>query len=129
MLITGFQAVAGGLLVECRESNGTSHLEFGGCGKDEAGRCAKPSGPLQPGEPEPGDPDPCEDRPVKSDMGLTTPTAAPSPTAFGLPLSTFAIITFSTGPPPQIVLARWRELRAAAPPPAIASIRTIVMLV
>lgn len=129
VLATGFHAVAGGLMVECRESSGTSHLEFGGCGRDESGRCVKPCGPQQPSDPESGTPNPCEDRPVKTDVGTATVRSAPSSITFDLPLPTFAVITFPIDPLPLNVLLRWVEVRAAAPPPAMACIRTIVMLV
>jgi len=49
--------------------------------------------------------------------------------AFDLPLPTFAIIVFPVDSPALIMLLRRIEVRAAAPPPAMASIRTIVMLV
>lgn len=129
VLTTGFHAAAGGLMVECRESNGTSHLEWGGCDRDEAGRCAKPCTPQQPDDPESGTPNPCEDKPVKTDAGTATVRSAPSSITFDLPLPSFALLTFPIDPLPRNMLVRWIDVRAAAPPPAIASIRTIVMLV
>lgn len=129
VLTTGFHAVAGGLLVECRESNGTSHLEFGGCGQDESGQCAKACGPQQPDDPESGTPSQCEDKPVNTGVGTATVRSAHSSVTFDLPLPTFAVITFPIVPLPLNVLVRWIEVRAAAPPPEMASIRTIVMLV
>lgn len=129
VLTTGFHSVAGGLMVECRESNGVSHLEWGGCDRDESGRCVKPCGPQQSSDPESGTPNPCEDKPVKTDVGTATLRSAPSSITFDLPLPTFAVITFPIDPLPLNMLVRWIEVRAAAPPPAMASIRTIVMLV
>jgi len=41
LLSTGFHAVAGGFVVECKESDGNSHPEFGGCREDETSRCMK----------------------------------------------------------------------------------------
>ncbi len=129
VLTIGFHAVAGGLMVECRESNGVSHLEWGGCGRDVSGRCIKPCGSQQSSDPESGTPDPCEDKPVKTDVGAATVRSAPSSITFDLPLPTFAVITFPIDPLPLNMLVRWIDVRAAAPPPAMASIRTIVMLV
>jgi hypothetical protein len=129
VLTIGFHAVAGGLLVECRESGGTSHLEFGGCGRDESGRYVKPCGPQQTDAPESGTPNPCEDKPLKTDVGTATVRSAPSSITFDMPLPTFAVVTFPIDPLPLNVLVRWIDVRAAAPPPAMASIRTIVMLV
>lgn len=129
VLTTGFHAVAGGVLVQCEEANGTSHLEWGGCGKDEAGRCVKPCGPQQSADPESGPQDPCQDKPVKTDVGTTTPRSAPSSITVDLPLPTFAVLPFPIHPQPLNVLMRWIDVRAAAPPPAMASIRTIVLLV
>lgn len=129
LLTTVFHAVAGGLMVECRESNGTSHLEWGGCDRDESGRCVTPCGPQQLNDPESGTPNTCEDRPVKAEVLTTTVRSAPSSITFDLPLPTFAVITFPIDPLPLNMLVLWIEVRAAAPPPAMASIRTIVMLV
>ena len=129
VLTTGLHAVAGGLVVQCQESDGTSHLEWGGCGRDDAGRCIKPCGPQPPEDPESGTSNPCEDRPVKTDVDTATVRSAASSVTFELPLPTFAVITFPIDPLPPNILVRWMEFRAAAPPPAMASIRTIVMLV
>lgn len=129
VLACGFHAVAGGFMVECRESNGTSHLEWGGCGRDETGRCVKPCGPQQSDEPESGTPNPCEDKPVKSDVVTATVRSATSSITFNLPLPTFSIISFPIDPLPLNMPVRWIEVRAATPPPAMASIRTIVLLV
>lgn len=129
VLTTGFHAVASGFMVECRESNGTSHLEWGGCGRDETGRCAKPCGPQQPDDPESGTPNPCEDKPVKTDVGTATVRSAHSSVTVDLPLPTFAVIAFPIDPLPLNMLLRWIEVRAAAPPPEMACIRTIVMMV
>jgi hypothetical protein len=129
VLTTGFHAVVGGHLVECRESNGTSHLEFGGCSQDESGRCAQACGPQQPDDPESGSSGPCEDRPVKTDVGTATVRSAHSSVNFDLPLQTFAVIPFPVDPLPLHVLMRWIEVLAAATSPEMASIRTIVMLV
>lgn len=131
VLTTGFNTVAGGLMVECRESDGTSHMEWGGCDRDETGRCAKPCGPQQPNDPESGTPnpcqDPCEDRPVKTDVGTATVRSAHSSVTVDLP--TFEVILFPVDPMLLNVPVRWIEVRAAAPPPEMACIRTIVMLV
>lgn len=129
VLTTGFHAVAGGFVVQCKEANGTSHLEWGGCGRDETGRCVKPCGPQQPDDPESGTPSPCEDKPVKTDVGTATLRSTHSSVTFDLPLPTFAVITFPIDPLPLNMLLQWIDVRAAAPPPAMASIRTIVMLV
>ncbi len=129
VLTTGFHAVASGFLVECRESNGTSHLEFGGCDQDESGRCAQACGPQQPDDPESGIPSPCEDKPVKAGVGTATIRSVHSSVTVDLPLPTFAVVTSPIDPLPPNVLVRWIEVRAAAPPPEMASIRTIVMLV
>ncbi len=129
VLTTGFHAVAGGLVVQCQESNGTSHLEWGDCDRDDAGRCIKPCGPQPPDDPESGTSNPCEDKPVKTDAGTATVRSAPSSITFDLPLPSFALLTFPIDPLPLNVLVRWIDVRAAAPPPAMASIRTIVMLV
>jgi hypothetical protein len=59
---------------------------------------------------------------------MATVRSAHSSVTFDLPLPTFAIITFSIDPLPLNELVRWIEVRAAAPPPEMASIRTIVML-
>ena len=116
-------------MVECREPNGTSHLEWGGCDRDETGRCVAPCGPQLPDDPASGSPSPCEDKPVKTDVGTATVRSAHSAVTFDLPLPTFAVITFPIDPLPLNVLMRWIDVRAAAPPPAMASIRTIVLLV
>ena len=129
LLTTGFNAAAGGILMQCRESDGASHLEWGGCERDAAGRCVTPCGPRQPGDPESSDPHPCEDRPVSTDVGTATVRSAHSSITVDLPILTFAIITFPIDPLPLNMLERRVTLWAAAPPPAMASIRTIVMLV
>ena len=128
LLTTSFHAVAGGFAVQCRESDGTTHLEWGGCGIGEAGRCGKPCGPLQPSESESQNSSPCEDTPVKVDVGTATSRSACSPITVDLPLPVFAIIAFPIEPLSLNMLMRRVEVRAAAPPPAMASIRTIVML-
>lgn len=129
VLTTSFYGVGGGLLVECKESNGTSHLEFVGCGRDEAGQCVKPCGPQQSNDSESDTQNPCEDKPVKKDVGTSTVKSAPSSIVYDLPLVTLANVVFPNDALPLNVPARWIDVRAAAPPPEMASIRTIVMLV
>lgn len=129
MLTTGFHAVAGGLAVQCREPDGSTHLEWGGCAPDETGRCGNPCGPQQPDDPESENPSPCEDTPVKMDTGMATARSTSSPITVDFPVPVFAIIAFPIEPLPLNMLMRRVEVRAAAPPPAMASIRTIVMLV
>ncbi len=129
VLTTGFHAAAGSLFVNCEEPDGTSHLEWGGCARDETGRCAKPCGPQQPDDPESGTPNPCEDKPVKTDVETATVRSAHSSVTVDLPLPTVAVIAFPIDPLPLNMLLRWIEVRAAAPPPEMACIRTIVMLV
>ncbi|MBX3381503.1 MAG: hypothetical protein KF805_15515 [Phycisphaeraceae bacterium] len=129
LLTTGFHALAGGLVVECRESNGVSHLEWGGCGRDESDRCVRPCGPQRSDDFESGTPSPCEDKPVKSNVVTATVRSAPSSITVDLPLPIFAVIAFLFDRPPLNMLVRWIDVRAAAPPPALMFLRTIVMLV
>jgi len=126
MLTTGFHAVAGGL-VQCRDSDGTTHLEWGGCAPDEPSQCANPCG--QPNDPESENPSPCEDTPVKMDTGLATARSTSSPITVDFPVPVFAVVAFPIEPPQLNMLMPRVEVRAAAPPPAMAFIRTIVMLV
>lgn len=129
VLTTGFHALGGTLVVECRGSNGTSHLEFGGCGRDESGRCLTPCGPRQTNDSESRTPNPCEDKPVETDVKTATIRSAATSISFHLPLPILVVITFPVDLLPLDRLVRWIEVRAAAPPPELASIRTIVMLV
>jgi hypothetical protein len=129
LLTTGFHALAGGFVVECKDSDGTSHLEWGGCGGDEPSHCMKPCGPGQPVNPESEPSEPCDDTPIKSDECTATRRSGYSFTTIDLVLPTFAVSSCSIDLPPLKVLVRRIEFRAAAPPPAIACIRTIVMLV
>lgn len=130
VLSIAFQAVAGGLLVQCNEADGSSHLEWGGCGRDENGRCAKPCGPQSPDDSESQtQQNPCEDKPVTTDVVSSTVRSATSSITVDLPLPVFAVVAFPNTPLPLNIPVQRIEVRATAPPPSIASIRTIVMLV
>jgi len=129
MLATGFQTVAGGLLVHCKEANGTSHLEWGGCGRDEMGRCAKPCSPEHSDDPESSTTNPCQDEPVKSSLGASPVRAAAWTITAELPQPELAAVFFPADRPSQGLSVRCAGTRATAAPPDIACIRSIVMLV
>lgn len=129
LIVTGFHAAVGALVVQCEEANGTSHLEWGGCGKDETGRCVKPCSGEEPADRESDPANSCHDKPVKPDVGAARAGAAASVIAIDLPLPVFAILALSVDPLPANVLVRRVDARALAPPPEMACIRSIVMLV
>lgn len=123
----GVQAMAGGLLVECREASGTSHLEWGGCGKDDTGRCFAPCEPQESSD-DSSAPRPCEDTPIQSHVGAAVARSSSDSITFELPLPVFTIESFAFTSLPLIIKTRRIEVRAA-PPPSVACLRTIVILI
>ncbi len=120
----GFQAVAGNLLVKCKDAGGGTHLEWGGCDPDDLGGCTKPCDQEDSEE----EPAPCEDTPVKAEVGTATARSSSVSALFNLELPTFVAESVVSVPFPSIAKSMRIEVRAAAPP-AAASLRTIVMLV
>lgn len=128
-MATAFNAVFGGGLVHCDDANGKSHLEWGGCDQEPAGLCTKSCGPVHPDDSHSSTPAPCDDKPVQAEVGTVSARSASSSITLDLPPPTLAVISFPTEPLSLDVSGLWIDVRAAAPPPAIVSIKTIVMLV
>lgn len=129
VLVTGFSGVARGYLVECRGPDGVRHLEWGGCSDDSAACCVSPCVAGQTDDAGSPGPAPCEDRPVNGEVGTATTRAVVAELALDMPLPGSGVLTILTDATPRHVLVARPVVRLAAPPPAMALIRTIVLLV
>ncbi|MEK6703575.1 MAG: hypothetical protein AABZ53_15040 [Planctomycetota bacterium] len=128
LLSFGMKVMAGAHLVHCTDGSGVSHLEWGGCERDAVGRCEGSCESAGHEGEDDATPEPCKDTLVRNELGAAARSASLL-TLVGLPPWEWVILPGSSEPPALGMLMREVERRAAAPPPALASIRSIVMLV
>ena len=125
-----FQAAVGMDLVHCKDSGDGARLEWG-CRRDDAGRCGQPRDGQDTTDEDRGScpvPGPCEDEPVSRELTGASAGLVRQSVKIDVPPTPTEAKPFSIGRPSTFMNGRI-EGRAAAPPPAMMHIRTVVIVV
>lgn len=128
MVAFGLQVLLGAHFIRCADATGSIHLEWGGCAPGTEGHCSRSCDDNAPGD-DRHPPVPCDDTPVFKGVTVATSRSFTLTPAADAPMPVWAVPS-ETLQQPGFAFAPLRvERRSAAPPPAMASIRTIVLVV
>lgn len=123
-----FQAIAGIGLIRCTDPSGSTRLEWG-CDRNEAGLCVNSSEDAPHEQHESPKPRPCEDTRVQSEISAAIERSTAQPHSLSADGACFILSPAPIDPLPKVLTTRRVEPRAAAPPPWLTFVQTIILLV